>query len=68
MIFFQRRKRGSIEGESLIGAGEFRETGRLVGQDPLTGFGWEGHGGLWECLSELLEATCGHLYIRDGGE
>ena len=68
LIFFQRRKRGSVEGESLIGTREFRESGRLVGQDPLTGFGWGGHCGLLEGLSKLLEATCGHICSRDEGE
>ena len=44
-----------------MGAGEFRESGRFVGQEPLAGFGRDGHCGMLECLGELLEATCGHL-------
>ena len=44
MVRFESGDWVRLEGKGLGGAGEGREVGGFVGEDPLAGFGGEGHG------------------------
>ena len=58
LIILQRREVVIFEGECGGRAGELGEVGGFVGQDPLLGFGWGGHGGgcggKLKCLGNFL--------------